>query len=163
SCWTYSAPNGVPTLSILAPSGWAGNTVYSVTLSPGIADAFGFQTTTDQSTFFVTAPVLDPNSSVVNNVVSPLDTTQLATVGVPANALPAGGFVVPRVLFKNPASPLTTGAAALGITSQGAFQIYARAEVDIYRCNATADPTCGPRNSDRPLTVRILAPGAASG
>jgi len=49
-----------------------GNTADSARLSTGIADLFGVQSTQVQSTFFVTTPMLDPNSSVVSNVVSPL-------------------------------------------------------------------------------------------
>jgi hypothetical protein len=161
---SFSMPNGVPTLSIIPAGGfWATNTVYHVSLSSGVADPFGFQSTTALSTFFVTAPFLNPNSTQVSSVISPLDPNQTAVVQVPANSIPAGGFLAPRVQFISPTSPLTAGAAALGITRQGLIQVFSKAEVDIYRCNANIDPTCGPANSDAPLTLSLTAPSATNG
>ncbi len=161
---TFAMPNGVPTLSITPPGGlWQANTVYQVVVAAGIADPFGFQSTVPTSAFFVTAPTLGPNSSAISNVVSPLDPAQTAVVQTPATSIPVGGFVVPRVQFRSPTSPLTAGAAALGITRQGIIQVFTKAEVDIYRCNANLNSSCGPANSDTPLTLSMTAPGAGGG
>src|SRR4029077_15291204 len=74
------------------------NMDYTVTLAAGIADLFGFQTTQVNSVSFLTAP----DTTLVSNIVSPLDSAQAAVVSVPANSLSAGAFVVPRVQFLNP-------------------------------------------------------------
>jgi hypothetical protein len=114
---TYAIINGVPTLSI--GGNWLPNMDYTVSLAPGIADLFGFQTTQTNTLSFLTAP----NIGVVSNIVSPQDSTQSAVVQLPVNGLPAGGFIVPRVQTSNPPHSLTDPSITnLSFGPQGAIQ-----------------------------------------
>ena len=137
---------------------WTPDTIYQIQLNTGFRILFGYSLSQAYSMLFVTAPDMTQSSPVV----SPLDTSPPSmSVQVTPGAIPPGRFVIDRVKFLSPASPVTAAAAALSnaASASNTLQILKTTEVLIYRSLRTGGPGLpAPDQSDAPLTLSFAAP-----
>ena len=136
--WNYQ-DDGVNHRLFLTPAGtayWAPNSIYRITINPGITSVQGFATTFTSQVIFMTAP--DPAAGGTIQSINSNGASSLS-ISVGANALAAGQYIVPRTSFISPNSPVSASAGTLNklFGSQGLTRAMETVEVLFYSANAS--------------------------